>query len=423
VDPAKPRDETEVIVIGAGPYGLAVAAHLNGRRISTRVFGQPMSFWREHMPKGMRLRSPWIATHIADPEKSYSLDVFAARHGIARQEQLPIERFVQYGEWFQHHAVPALEARQVKRVEPAARGFRLMLDDETVLHARRVVVATGLAGQNLTPREFEGIDPDLVSHTSAHARFDHWRGKRVAVIGRGQSACESAVLLREAGAEVDLICRGEVRWVGAAPGKADQARHWRRFLHELVQAPSAVGPFPWSWLNEWPGLERRLGDDLRSKIAARSLRAAAAWWLLPRMKGVKVRAGTLIKSVRPQGSTIALELDSGVRTYDRVLLGTGYRIDISRLGVLAPTLTAAIACRDGSPVLRAGFESSMPGLHFVGASAVESYGPLMRFIAGASYAARSVARAASAQSTRGVAAPDPQAGGYRGRSAQPMSPA
>ena len=423
MDTAKPRDESEVAVIGAGPYGLAVAAHLNAARISTRVLGRPMSFWREHMPKGMRLRSPWIATHIADPERRYSLDVFANRHGIARQEQLPIEQFVQYGEWFQHHAVPALDPRQVMRVEPAAHGFRLMLDDETVVHARRVVVAMGLEGQDLTPREFEGISPHLVSHTSAHARLDQWRGKRIAVIGRGQSACESAVLLREAGSEVDLVCRGEVRWIGGAPGKAAQDRHWRRHLHELVQAPSAVGPFPWSWLNEWPGLEHRLPDEMRSKIAARSLRAAAAWWLLPRMEGVKVRAGRVIRNVRPQGSTIAIELDSGVQIYDHVLLGTGYRIDISKLGVLSPQLLSAIDCRDGSPLLRAGFESTVPGLHFVGASAVDSHGPLMRFIAGAGHAARSVARAMSAQSARGVAAPGPQGGGYRAGSAQPMSPA
>jgi FAD-dependent urate hydroxylase len=423
VDTTRSRDETEVAVIGAGPYGLAVAAHLNAAGISTRVLGRPMSFWREHMPKGMRLRSPWIATHIADPHASYSLDVFAGRHGIARQEQMPIEQFVQYGEWFQHHAVPALDPRQVTSIEPAARGFRLVLDDEAAVHARRVVVAMGLAGQHLTPREFEGIDPDLVSHTSRHDQLDKWRGKRVAVIGRGQSACESAVLLREAGSEVDLVCRGEVRWIGATPGKADRDRHWGRYLRELVQAPSAVGPFPWSWLNEWPGLERRLPDGLRSRIAARSLRAAASWWLLPRMAGVQVCAGRAIRNVRRQGNAIALDLDDGVRIYDHVLLGTGYRIDISKLGVLSPQLVSAIACRDGSPVLGAGFESSVPALHFVGASAVDSYGPLMRFIAGAGYAARSVARAALAQGGRTIAQPaGPQAPGYRAGSARPMSP-
>src|SRR5882724_7018861 len=105
------QDDCQVAVIGAGPYGLAVAAHLKAANISPRVFGEPMSFWRRHMPGGMKLRSPWVATHIADPGKRFSLDVFAGEHGLARQEQLPLERFVQYGEWFQRTAVPDLDRR------------------------------------------------------------------------------------------------------------------------------------------------------------------------------------------------------------------------------------------------------------------------------------------------------------------------
>jgi hypothetical protein len=216
------------------------------------------------------------------------------------------------------------------------------------------------------------------------------------VVGRGQSACESAALLRQAGSEVDLICRGEVRWVGVAPGQSDRARDWRWHLRELLQAPSAVGPFPWSWLNELPGIERLLPDNLRSWIGARSLRAASAWWVLAGLDGVQVLAGRAVKSVAGRGERVAVELDDGVREYDHVLLGTGYRIDIAKLGVLSPELLGKVATRSGSPVLGPGLESSVPGLHFAGASAVDSHGPLMRFIAGAGYAGRSVTRHALA---------------------------
>jgi FAD-dependent urate hydroxylase len=161
-----------------------------------------------------------------------------------------------------------------------------------------------------------------------------------------------------------------------------------------MQAPSAVGPFPWSWLNELPGIERRLPDGLRSWIAARSLRAAATRWVLAGLDGVQVLAGRAVRRVSRQGERVAVELDDGMRSYDHVLLGTGYRIDIAKLGVLSPQLLGRLASRGGSPVLRAGFESSVAGLHFAGASAVDSYGPLLRFIAGAGYAGRSVARAA-----------------------------
>jgi hypothetical protein len=385
-------DDCEVAVIGAGPYGLAVAAHLRSAKISTRAFGGPMSFWREHMPRGMMLRSPWAATHIADPDKRFSLDVFAQQTALAPRDQLPIERFVQYGDWFARHAVPDLDPRRVLRVENAEPGFRLLLEDEEVVRARRVVVAMGLANQEFRPPQFAGSEPALVSHACEHAGLDKWSGKRVAVVGRGQSACESAALLRAAGSEVDLICRGEVRRIGVAPGDANHDRDWRWRLRELLQSPSAVGPFPWSWLNELPGIEHRLPGGLRSWIAARSLRAAAARWVA--LEGVRVLAGRAIRKVSGRGPRVALELDDGLREYDHVLLGTGYRIDIAKLGVLSPALLGKVACRAGSPVLRAGFESSVPGLHFAGASAVDSYGPLMRFIAGAGFAARNIARSA-----------------------------
>ena len=186
---ARLSDDCEVAVIGAGPYGLAVAAHLRRAAVSTRVFGRPLSFWREHMPKGMRLRSPWIATHIADPDKKFSLDAFARATALSRQDQLPLARFVEYGDWFQHQAVPDLDPRKVVRVESAAPGFRLTLADETAVHARRVVMAMGLAHQELRPQQFAGVDRALVSHTSEHAALDKWRGQRVGVVGRGQSAC------------------------------------------------------------------------------------------------------------------------------------------------------------------------------------------------------------------------------------------
>lgn len=394
------RDDCEVAVIGAGPYGLSVAAHLRAAQIDTRVFGRPMSFWRENMPAGMRLRSPWIATHLSDPEGRLSLDAYAGEVALARQEQLPLGKFVEYGQWFQVHAVPDLDTRQVRRVERDTAGFRLELDDEETVQARRVVVAMGLAGQEFRPAPFQGVDRSLISHSCEHDRLDKWRGRRVAVVGRGQSACESAALLRQGGAEVDLICRGEVRWIGIAPEMAAQPRDWRWRLREVLQAPSAVGPFPWSWLNELPGVERLLPHELRARIAARSLRAASTRWVLPGLEGVQVLAGRTIRNLSRQGNGVAIELDDGARSYDHVLLGTGYRIDISRLGILSGELMARVECRGGTPILSSGFSTSVPGLHFVGASAVASYGPLMRFIAGAGYAARSVARAASSRRRR-----------------------
>lgn len=397
------RDECEVAIIGAGPYGLSVAAHLNAANIETRVFGEPMSFWQRHMPRGMYLRSPWVASHLADPVRRYSLDVFAKQRGIDRQYPLPLAHFVDYGKWFQNSAVPNLDSRQVGCVEEAGAGYCLRLGDGEAVFARRVVVALGLARQEFRPAPFVGLPAELVSHSCEHDTLDPWRGKRVAVIGRGQSACESAALLYEAGAEVELICRGDVRWLGVPDRAERQNLLWLKRLRAKLAAPSEVGPFPLDWFNELPELARRAPASLRQWMAVRSLRPASAGWVKPRFDGVRVSAGRQTVSARASDHEVALQFDQGAGVFDHVLLATGYRIDISKLQIWAPELLRKIARTDGSPTLAAGFESSAPGLHFIGSSSVASYGPLMRFVVGAGYAARSLTRHVVRQRSRSSA--------------------
>ncbi len=396
----------EVAVIGAGPYGLSVAAHLRSAGIATQVFGEPMAFWRQHMPKGMILRSPWRATHLSDPEHALSLDAYAVAHGVDSSKPLPLEKFVAYGEWFQRHAVPGIDRRTVRSIEVARDGFRLQIADGEVLSADRVVVATGLRNQEYRPAMFKGFPAALVSHASEHAELSGFRGKRVAVIGRGQSATESAALLSEAGAAAEIISRGDIHWLGLSTNPTAR-KTLRRRLHAALAAPSEIGPFPLSWGVEVPEVIRLLPAGIREAFTRRCLKAAAAGWLKSRFADVACNPGRAILGARRLGNCIALDLDCDTRTYDHVLLGTGYRVDISRLGILAPSLIERIARVDGSPLLGPGFESSVPKLHFVGSYAVKSFGPLLRFIAGAPYAARKVTEAAllRAVATRAGAAP------------------
>ncbi len=380
----------EVAVVGAGPYGLALGAHLREAGVDVIVFGEPMSFWRQSMPQGMKLRSPWHATHIADPQRAFTMDVYDRGRRMPRAYPVPLEEFVQYGEWFQRHAVPDLDKRKVISIDEADRGFILSLDDGDVFHVRAVIVALGLANQEFKPEEFDGLPAALVSHTCAHSSLQHFQGKSVAVVGRGQSACESAALLSELGADVEMICRGDIHWLGGG-AQQGQPKPFQR-LREALMAPSAVGPFPLSWVVEVPGVVHRFPGPLRSRFSSRSLRAGAAGWLVPRFDGVRVNAGRSILAAREVADRVQVQLDNGTASYDHVLLATGYRLDIAKLGILAPGLLKRIGRIDGSPRLSKGFESSVRGLHFVGSSAVRSFGPLMRFIAGSGYAARSVTR-------------------------------
>jgi FAD-dependent urate hydroxylase len=364
------------------------------------VFGEPMSFWRHNMPQGMKLRSPWGATHISDPHGDLSLDAFGAARGHARREPLPLETFIDYGTWFQHAAVPDIDLRMIARVESTGEGFRVETMDGARVHARRIVVATGLARQAFRPEAFADVPAEFASHASEHSDLGIFRGRRVAVVGRGQSACESATLLHEAGADVELICRGEVHWLGGSARSGRAAVEW---LSKRLASPSGVGPFPLNWLAERPDIARAMPPELRARFNARCLRPGAAAWLRPRFDGVRVLAGERVHSAVVAGERIALMLDHGTAVFDHVLLGTGYKIDVARIGLLDAGLLAALACRDGAPVLGTGFESSVPGLHFVGASAVASYGPLMRFIAGAAFAARELTKRVLAR--RGNASP------------------
>ena len=387
------RRRCHVAVIGAGPYGLATAAHLKAAGIETTVFGETLAFWRRHMPGAMRIRSPWRATHIADPDGVLSLDAFARRVGMAPTEQLPIGDFVRYGSWFQSRAVPDLDTRKVARIEPAANGFRLVLQDGEAIAAGRVVVAMGLANQAFRPAQFDGLPAELVSHSADHVDFETFRGRTVTVIGRGQSAVESAVLLTEAGAEVALVSRGAVRWLGSGAPRSGPAR----MLRAALASRSEVGRFPLDWLADAPSLLRRLPRNVRGRVTTQCLRPAASGWLRPRAGAVRLIPGRTVTGAERKGSRIALRLDDGTAGLtDHVLLATGYRIDIARLGVLDGDLLGRIETVEGSPTLSAGFEASVPGLHFVGSSAVASFGPLMRFIAGAGHAARSVTRRALA---------------------------
>lgn len=392
-----PKPVCRTTIIGAGPYGLSVAAHLMAAGIETRAFGDVMSFWRGHMPAGMKLRSQWRASHFSAPGGRYSLNEFVTAGGLKFEEPIPLEDFIRYGEWFQRQAVPNLDSRKVSRVDRAGEHFRVILEDGETFESQRVVIAAGLANQAFVPREFQQVSRELVGHTANDVDLGRFQGRRVAVIGRGQSAMESAVLLAEAGAEVEVICRGAVNWLGRENAGMDGGRSALRGMVKRLRAPGGVGPFPLDWIAEMPGLLRSWPNGWRSRLSQRCLRPAAAGWLMPRMGGVRVNAGRAVTGVREQGRELQLHLNGGTRmTVDYVLLATGYRLDIAAPGILSRSLLDRVRLHPGAgcPVLGRNFESSVSGLHFAGSAAVPSYGPKMRFVAGVDYAARSITKGA-----------------------------
>lgn len=342
------------------------------------------------MPSGMLLRSSWGASHISDPHGRLTLDRYQEARGVRLATPVPLEGFVEYGKWFQRQTAPNLDQRRVEAVEPLARSFRLELEDGERVLARRVVIAAGIARFAWRPEQFQHLPRSLASHTSDHCDLGELSGRRVVVIGAGQSSLESAALLREDGAEVEVILRApRVRWL----------RHdgWLRCspkpLRWVFYPPSDVGPPALNWIVALPELFRRLPRALQARVAYRSIRPAASGWLRPRLEGVRITPGRSVLSAAPVADGLRLALDDGTeRRVDHVLLATGYRVDVARYPFLAPKLVAQLRREDGYPVLSHGLESSVPGLHFIGASAALSFGPLLRFVAGSGFAARGLTR-------------------------------
>jgi len=381
--------DCNVTIIGAGPYGLSAAAYLRAAGVETRVFGEPMAFWQNQMPAGMCLRSHWTASHIADPRGELTLDEYTRQNGNHISKPIPLDRFVAYGQWYQRQMVPDLDRRLVSRIETDAKGFKLTLNDGSSFASRRVIVATGISSFINRPLEFERVPSTLASHSSEHKDLSKFRGQRVVVVGAGQSALESAALLKENGAEVEVIARQEnLHWVGL------HARlHHLGALSWLFYSKRDVGPAGISRLVAMPHLFTLLPRRIQDRIAYRAIRPAGSGWLQPRLTDVAITLGRKVVSAHAKGSQLSLKLDDGTdRTVDHALLATGFRVDISRHKFLSPSLLQQLETVSGFPVLKKGLESSVPGLHFVGKPAAWSFGPLVGFVSGTEFTANEMVR-------------------------------
>jgi NADPH-dependent 2,4-dienoyl-CoA reductase/sulfur reductase-like enzyme len=381
------RAECDVAILGAGPYGLAAASHLHAANgLDIRVIGEPMSFWEQQMPQGMCLRSPYVASNIADPGRELTLSDFENSRANPLSRPVGLEQFVDYGRWFQQQSFPELDRRKVARVE-ANGGFRLELEDGGILSARKLVIAGGIMPFAWKPRQFLGLPGELVSHSSEHRDLSRFAGQRVTVIGGGQSALESAALLHEAGAKVEVLVRApRIYFLRRAHGVLHRLGPLTQFLF----APAEVGPAGVSRLVSAPSWYRRLPRTLQDRLSVRSLRPAGAAWLVPRLEHVQITLGQSVTNAvaSRDGQYVELRLDDGsVRSCDHVLLATGYRVDISAYPFLPAPLLERIARSGGYPRLDLGFQSSVTGLYFLGAPSAWSYGPLMRFVAGTEFAA------------------------------------
>jgi Pyridine nucleotide-disulphide oxidoreductase len=393
------RNESDatVAVVGAGPYGVSIAAHLRASGVDFRIFGKPLIRWRRHMPRGMFLKSEGFASNLSDPAGSSTLARYCSQKDLPyghKGRPVPLETFTGYAMEFCQQLVPNVEDTLVERIEPESGGFRLWLAGAGSFRARNVVLAAGLEHAAHVPRELAGLPAGVMTHASSHYDLISFRNTETVVIGGGQSALETAALLVEQGASVRLLVRApSLRW-NARPKSGP------RPLHERLRSPSSglgAGLQLWTYANA-PRLFRYLPRGVRFNRLRRVLGPAGAWWLKDRVEG---RMGILpehvVTKAAVQGSRVVLEGRGadGLAfrlSADHVIAATGYRFAVDRLPFLSPELKASVKTEYGAPVLSPYFESSVPGLYFTGLASAASFGPAMRFLEGADYTARRLAR-------------------------------
>ncbi|RKE22624.1 FAD-dependent oxidoreductase [Streptomyces sp. TLI_171] len=383
---------TAVAVVGAGPYGLAVAAHLRARGVPFRVLGVPMESWRERMPPGMYLKSTPRASSISAPTPGHGFDDFRRECGEAPVDDryaIPVDEFVRYGEWFRRRCVPEVEQERAVAVGRDADGMRVELAGGEVFRPGAVVLASGFPPYAWVPPVLrEPVGRGLASHSSALGAPASFAGRRVAVVGAGQSALESATLLAEAGAHPVVVVRGEGVLFGTPP--PDGAP--RSAPARLRSPVSPLGPgWPLLAITRGPAAFRHLPDATRARLVRTVLGPAGAWWLAGRFEGrVPVVAGRALTGVEEVDGGVRLRLSGTPEPVEaeHVVVATGYRVDVGRLELLDPPVREALRTHAGSPRLSAGFESSVPGLYFAGLAAADTFGPVMRFVCGTGFAAR-----------------------------------
>ncbi|MDQ6835037.1 MAG: ATP-grasp domain-containing protein [Actinomycetota bacterium] len=386
--------DTDVAVIGAGPYGLSIAAHLRAAGVAHAVLGQTMDSWQNHMPRGMYLKSEGFASNLSDPERVHSLERFCAETG---REYGPIavpislETFTAYGQWFAERAAPGVRPDLVRHVMRCAGGFELTLDSGDGLRTRRIVVATGTRSFAFVPSELRGLPPGTVAHSYEQADVWDQVDYDLLVVGAGQSALEAAALARENGARVTLLARTTRLAWNSKPGGQD-----RPLRSQLRNPQSGLGEgAPQRLFANHPLTFHHAPERLRRRYAYRFLGPAGAWWLRPRFEGqVPTMLGRSLVAAHAEnaGVRVLVRSERGVEEVrvGKILTATGYRPDVMRLAFLDASIRAKLAAVAGAPVLDRDFRSSVPDLYFVGYPAALSFGPLMRFVFGAEFVARRI---------------------------------
>ena len=361
--------KTKLLIIGAGPFGLGLAAYASDQGMDYVIAGKPMEFWKNNMPNGMYLRS--ASDWSLDPTDKASIMNYLAKLGKTPPEVEPLSRnfYLEYCQWFQEqHGIQSLPF-YVNKLEKTADHFVANLENGEVIEAEKVVVAIGMGYFKNQPAELTAILPTgRYSHTCDAVEFSGQKGKRVLILGGRQSAFEWAALLNDEGAaEVHLAHRHE------SPKFAEADWSWvPPLVDHMIDEPAWFRNLP---QEEKDAVSKRMWGEGRLKVEP---------WLEKRVMKPNTRihekAGLASCTERADGA-LDVTLDNGDSfIVDDVILATGYKVDLSQVPFLMNgNLLEKIEVKNGFPVLDPHFQTSASGLYFTSMPAGQDFGPFFGF--------------------------------------------
>ena len=391
----------DTVIIGAGPFGLSIAAHLSKTSLTFRIFGSPMQSWLSHMPKGMLLKSEGFASNLYDPDSSFTLRHYCEEMKLPYDDvgtPVPLEVFSAYGLEFQKRLVPTLEQTDVTSVSRTSDGFEVETADGQIVHAHSVIVATGITYFSHLPSFLVDLPASHVSHSSQHHDLSCFRGKKVVVVGAGASAVDIAAILHEEGSQVQLVAR---RQEIAFHSKAKEPRP----LHQRVRYPRSGLGIGWHsrLCTDAPLLFHLMPQEFRLRFVRDHLGPAPGWFVRDKVVGkFPLHLGCKIQSASIEDGKVHLNIvekdgSNSELIVDHVISATGYEVSISRMGFLDEALRGLLHKVEDTPVLSRHFETSVPGLYIVGLASANSFGPLARFAYGAKFTAKRISKHVAAK--------------------------
>ena len=385
--------DLDVAIVGAGPYGLAVAAHLPHRR--TVVFGRPMQTGRTLMPADMQLRAAWDDMTLTTPKPGRGdLSDWLRTTGRERVEPMQVRDFVAYVDWYRDRFVERVVPHDAARIEDRDGRFRIETAGGETWTARSLVIAVGVTPFARVPDPFREPEPGRVELAVDRTSYADLEGRSVAVVGAGQTAVEAAATALRDGAHVELLARSRLVWFADHEPHHPRSGLARR-LYELAYPTVGYGPPPLNRLVLHPDLFARLPAPVRDRVTRRLLRPGGSPWLRSQVEGrAAVTEGVTVDRVSRANGGLRLGLSDGTsRSVDLVLLAAGYRFQLDRLAYLGDEISSRIRVEGGWPVLDRNFRSTHPLVHFVGYAAEGLFGASARFVLGAPFAAARLARA------------------------------